>query len=85
MKTNWYKHVIIHFKHSIEVKFDLSSLKVCKRTQNDQKVSPKGVKITKSPVIQQLCQFESKNWQKHENLLIQTCYNTFQALYRCQI
>ena len=58
MKTNWYKHVIIHFKHSIDVKFDLSSLKVCKRTQNDQKVSPKGVKTTKSPVIQQLCQFE---------------------------
>ena len=57
MKTNWYKHVIIHFKHSIDIKFDLCSLEVCKRTQNDQKVSPQGVKITKSPVIQQLCQF----------------------------
>ena len=57
MKTNWYKHVIIYFKHSIDVKSDLSSLKACKRTQNGQKVSPKGVKITKSAIIQQICQF----------------------------
>ena len=47
MKTNWYKHVIIYFKHSLDVKFDLFSFKVCKRTQNGQKVFPKGVKITK--------------------------------------
>ena len=57
MKTNWYKHFIIHFKHSIDVKFDLFSFKVCKITQNDQKVSPKGIKITKSTIIQQICQF----------------------------
>ena len=31
MKTNWYKHVIIYFKHSIDVKFDLFSFKVCKK------------------------------------------------------
>ena len=57
LKTNRYKHVIIHFKNSLDINSDLSSLKVCKKAQNDQKVSPKGVKITKSPVIQQLCQF----------------------------
>ena len=56
MKNYCYKHVIIHFKHSIDVKFELSSLKVCKRMQNDQKVFLKGVKITKSPVIQQRLQ-----------------------------
>ena len=64
MKTNWYKHVIIHFKHFIDVKFDLSSLKVCKKTQNYQKVSAKGVNITKSPVIQDLCQFEVQKLAK---------------------
>ena len=57
LKNNWYKHFIIHFKRSIDVKFGLFSFKVCKRTQNGQKVSPKGVKITKSAIIQQICQF----------------------------
>jgi len=56
-KTNWYKHFTIHFKHSIYVYFDLFSFKVCKRTQNSQKVSPKGVKITKSTIIKQICPF----------------------------
>ena len=44
LKTNWYKHFIIHFKHPIGVKFDLSSIKVCKRTQNDQKCHRMGSK-----------------------------------------
>ena len=58
MKTNWFKHVIIYFKDSLDVKFDLFSFKVWKMTQNDQKVSQIGVKITKLPLIQQLCKFE---------------------------
>jgi len=57
LKTNWYKHFTIHFKHSIDVNFDLFSLKVCKQTQNGQQISPKGVKIAKSTIIQQICQF----------------------------
>ena len=57
LRINCYTHFIIHFKHSIDVKFDLLSFKVCKREQNTQNVSPKGVKIIKSTIISQICQF----------------------------
>jgi len=57
LKTNWYKHFTIHFKHFIDVKSYLFSFRVCKRIQNLQKVSPKVVKITKLAIIQQICQF----------------------------
>ena len=56
LKTNLYKHFITHCKHYIDVKFDLFSFKVCKKTQNGQNESPKGFKITKSAIIQQIFQ-----------------------------
>jgi hypothetical protein len=39
-----------------------------------------GVKITKSPIIQQICQFEVQKLAKFENKLLPIIYNTFQAL-----
>ena len=41
LETPWYKHFIIYFKHSIELKFDLFSLKEWKITQNSQKMAPR--------------------------------------------
>jgi len=51
------KHLIIDFKHFIDVKFNLFSFNECKRIQNGQIVSPKGVKITKSEKIKQIGPF----------------------------
>jgi len=67
LKTNWYKHFTIQFKHFIDVKSDLFSFSVYKRMQNGQKVSPKGVKITKLTIIQQICPFGVKKLVKLEN------------------
>ena len=58
---------MIHFKHSIDVKFDLASLKVCKKTQNDKKSVPERGQNHKIASNSATVNLESKNWQKHEN------------------
>jgi len=56
LKTNWYKHFTIQFKHFIDVKFDLFFFSVQKNTKWP-KIVPERGKITKSAIIQQICPF----------------------------
>jgi len=42
---------------------------VCKRTQNGQKVPPKRVKIAKSTIIKQICEFGIKKLAKLGKLI----------------
>ena len=59
----------------------LYSLKERKITPESQKMRRPGVKITKSPIIRQICKFQVKKFVKRENKFVQTFYNTFQSLF----
>ena len=70
------------FQALFNVKLFFFSLKERKIAHESQKIPRCGVvKITKSTIIRQICKFKVKKLVKLENKLVQTFYNTFQALF----
>ena len=58
LKTNWYKHFITHVKPSLMSKIFFIYAQGEKNNAQEPKMPFGGVKITKSPIIQQISQFE---------------------------